>query len=189
MLQNLQYPVRPNQGFSGVFSSPDNMAGNNVAAQVEKLVEPLAKQQGLEIVEVEFVKEGSQYFLRVFIDKPEGITLDDCESLSRKLDPVLDQADLIPYAYRLEVSSPGLERQKKKLADFVRFQGSKAVISTFAPLNGSKKHQGVLAGADQIGVTLNTAAGELLIGWEQVAKADLEIDFEEERGDNFDSGK
>ncbi len=162
---------------SDVCGSLKNMAGKNIAAQVETLVEPLADEQGLEIVDVEFVKEGSQYFLRVFIDKPEGITLDDCEALSRKLDPILDQVDLIPYAYRLEISSPGLERPLKKMADFIRFQGAEVIVNTFVPLNGSKKHQGTLKGAAQNGVTLTTAQGDLVINWEQLAKAHLNMDL------------
>lgn len=153
------------------------MVRKNVATTVEEMVEPLLEHTELELVDVEFLKEGSGYFLRVFIDKPGGVTLDDCEALSRKLDIVLEEKDPIPHAYTLEVSSPGIERTLKKRKDFEHFLGHKINVTTFAPIDGSKKFCGIIAGVDDFGITLEQDGVLVLIAMEQLAKAKLTVEF------------
>src|SRR5664279_4772445 len=94
------------------------------------LVEPIVREQGLELVNVEYIREGAHWYLRLYIDKDGGVDMDDCSRVSHMVSEMLDQNNPIPQAYMLEVSSPGLERPLKKEADFVRFQGSLAVSYT-----------------------------------------------------------
>lgn len=153
------------------------MARHNVAETVESMAAPLADSMGLELVDVEFVKEANQHYLRVFIDKPGGVTLDDCQAVSEKLDVLLDEKDPIPYSYMLEVSSPGIERPLKKLQDFERFRGHKVNVTTYAPIDGKKKFTGLLAGAGSQGVTLEVDGSGVVIPMEQVASAKLAVEF------------
>ena len=103
---------------------------------------------GLELVDLEFLKEGVNWYLRVYIDKEGGVTLDDCEVVSRTLEAKLDEKDPIEQAYILEVSSPGLDRPLKKEADFVKFQGEIIDVKLYKAVNGSKQYQGKLLGLE-----------------------------------------
>ena len=119
----------------------------NTADVVSELVAPYAKELGFELYDVEYVKEGADYFLRVFIDKPDGaISSDDCEKMSRAIDPVLDEADPIPDSYYLEVSSVGLDRPLKKQKDFERFNGQQIEVRLFKAEDGVKEFVGTLSG-------------------------------------------
>ncbi|MGC7847468.1 ribosome maturation factor RimP [Desulforudis sp. 1088] len=153
------------------------MTVNKVAARVEELAAPLAKAQGVELVDVEYVKEGGQWYLRLFIDKPGGVGLVDCQGLSEKLDKVLDEVDIIPHAYFLEVSSPGLERPLKKREDYVRFEGRLANIKTFAPINGRKRFLGRIKASHDDGVLLDTGKEEIIIPWSSIASARLALEL------------
>ena len=138
-----------------------------MASKVEETVwaiaEPIANENGVEIYDVEFKKEGPDYFLRVFIDKPEGgISLDDCEAVSRPLSDALDEADPISEGYYLEVSSPGLERQLKRQKDFDRFKGEAISVKLFAAVNGTKQLTGILKDRNENALTLETENGEIL---------------------------
>lgn len=138
-----------------------------MASKVEETVwaiaEPIANENGVEIYDVEFKKEGPDYFLRVFIDKPEGgISLDDCEAVSRPLSDALDEADPISEGYYLEVSSPGLERQLKRQKDFDRFKGEAISVKLFAAVNGTKQLTGILKDRNENTLTLEAENGEIL---------------------------
>ena len=111
-----------------------------------KMAEPVVLENGLELIDVEYVKEGAEWYLRLFLDKEgdEGVALDDCELISRKLSDLLETADPIAQAYRLEVSSPGIERPLKRTKDFQRFQGEKVQIKTFSDVEGKKQFIGIL---------------------------------------------
>jgi len=111
---------------------------------VYQLAEPIANKNGCEVVDVEFVKEGSDWFLRVYIDKDGGVSLDDCEAVSRELSDKLDEVDPIEQSYYLEVSSPGLERPLKKERDFEKYKGHTIEIKLYKSLNGSKVWTGIL---------------------------------------------
>ena len=118
----------------------------NIASEIEQLVLPIADANGLELVDVEYVKEGGEFFLRVYIDKEGGVSLNECELVTRAINPILDEKDPIKDNYYLEVSSPGLDRPLKKDKDFVKYQGRDVEIKLYKPMNGSKLHEGELVG-------------------------------------------
>lgn len=113
-------------------------------SQLEGLVESLLQSEGLELIDLEFRKEGRGWVLRIFMDKPGGVTLDDCAEISRQLGDQLEVEDLIPHAYTLEISSPGLDRPLKKEKDFLRSIGKKIQFSTKAPLEKQSFFKGIL---------------------------------------------
>ncbi|MFZ5649553.1 MAG: ribosome maturation factor RimP [Bacillota bacterium] len=153
------------------------MVKNNVAAVVERLAAPVIEDLGMELVDVEFVKEGGRWLLRVYIDKPGGITHSDCEAVSQRLDALLDEKDPIPQSYYLEVSSPGIERPLKKLEDFLRFSGHEVQVTTYAPVEGKKKFTGKLEGADAGALFLEVEGGRMSIPMDQVSSARLHVKF------------
>lgn len=109
--------------------------GNNIVSTVWKLAEPIANNLGLDIWDIKFVKEGSGYYLRIFIDSENGITIEDCESMSRAIDKPLDELDPISQNYCLEVCSPGIERELTRNEHFERFIGHKIIVRLIRPLN------------------------------------------------------
>ena len=117
----------------------------NLEATIEEIVTKIT-EHGFEMVDVEYVKEAGEYYLRVYIDKEEGISLNECELVSRELSPILDEKDPIKENYFLEVSSPGLDRALKKDRDFVRYQGRDVDLKLYKPLNGCKQFEGELVG-------------------------------------------
>ena len=117
--------------------------------KTEELVMPIVEEHQFELVDVEYVKEGSNWYLRAYIDKPGGITVDDCEAVSRKLSDLLDERDFIDDAYILEVSSPGLGRPLKKDKDFARSIGEAVEIRTFRAIEHEKEFTGILRDFDK----------------------------------------
>ncbi|NLW24734.1 MAG: ribosome maturation factor RimP [Clostridia bacterium] len=140
---------------------------------VTEIAEPIVEENGLELVDVEFVKEGSEWFLRIFIDKEEGVTLDDCEKVSRVLSDKLDEVDPITQAYHLEVSSPGIERPLKKTRDFERFLQHPIQVKTFVPVEGRKKFKGTLEDVTLETITVNIGGNSLIIPRDKISKANL----------------
>jgi ribosome maturation factor RimP len=122
--------------------------------KTEKLLEPLMKENHYEVYDVEYVKEGGNWFLRCYIDKEGGITVDDCELVSRSLSDLLDKEDFIPDSYILEVSSPGLGRQLKRDRHFEKSIGEEVEIKLFKPLNKKKEYTGILISFDQNVLTI-----------------------------------
>lgn len=116
----------------------------SVAATVTKLAQPLADRFGYELWDVEYVKEGADHYLRITIDSPDGITLDDCEKMHRAIDPVLDDADPIDEFYHLEVSSPGVERELKTDRHIAVCEGWDVEVRLYAPVDGAKSFTGTL---------------------------------------------
>lgn len=151
------------------------MKGQSIRERVEELITPFILQEGLELVDVEYQKDGPNWFLRIFIDKPGGVNLDDCERISNLVGSVLDRADIIPQKYYLEVSSPGVERPLKKPEDFERFRGSEVTVRTKAKIEGSKNFQGVLAGYEDDQVVLETKDGLIKIPFHLIGKAKLKV--------------
>ncbi len=117
---------------------------SKIEESVLKLAEPIAAEYQCQIVDCEYKKEGSDWFLRVYIDKDGGVGIEDCEKVSRALSDVLDQENLIAQAYLFEVCSPGLERELKKEREFLHFLGRKVSIKLYAPYNGQKEFVAVL---------------------------------------------
>ncbi|RQD75381.1 MAG: ribosome maturation factor RimP [Candidatus Syntrophonatronum acetioxidans] len=150
------------------------MNKKKITESVEELVEPILEDNGMELVEVEFVKEGGNWYLRLFIDKPEGVTLDDCKLVNDELSEILDMEDPIPQSYILEVSSPGVERPLKKEKDFVRFSGEKIKVKTYMPINNQKNFKGLLQGCREGIVQMELENGkQVSIPLDKIAKANL----------------
>ena len=118
----------------------------SIESTIEELVQPIIDANNFELVDVEYVKEAGEYYLRIFVDKEDGISLNECEVVSRALSEILDVKDPIKDNYYLEVSSPGLDRPLKKDKDFVRYQGRDVEIKLYKPINGSKQFEGELVG-------------------------------------------
>lgn len=117
----------------------------SVSVQVRETINSFISQEELELLDVEYKKEGANWYLRLFIDKPGGVSLEDCEKVSDFAGAELERLDVIPYRYILEVSSPGVERPLKKPEDFVRFRGCTIRLRTTDKIQGSRNFQGVLA--------------------------------------------
>lgn len=145
--------------------------------EVARWAEPLLAGMGYELVDVEYVREGREWFLRFFIDRPGGVDLDACEAASRALERELDLRDPIPHSYRLEVSSPGLERPLKKDADYRRYAGSLVCITTFAPVDGRKSFTGRLQGLEGEQVLVQVGNDVVAIPRGQVASARLAVEI------------
>ena len=153
------------------------MANNKVVSLVEKLIAAGLDELGIELVDVTYSKEGGRWFLRIFVDQPGGIGLEDCQRVSEYIDPLLDEHDPIPQAYTLEISSPGIERPLKKVADFERFTGRQISLNTFAAVAGRRKFKGLLKLAGNHSVTLEIDGEQIIIPMEQVASARLTDEF------------
>ena len=139
------------------------------------LAEPVAAQQGCEIWDVEYVKEAGQWFLRVYIDKDGGVSIDDCEAVSRALDPVLDERDPIETSYTFEVSSAGAERSLKRPSDFERFLGSFVEVRLYKARDGVKEFTGDLAGYEDGAVTIEQNGRRVTFAKGEVANVRLRI--------------
>ncbi|MDD4168712.1 MAG: ribosome maturation factor RimP [Desulfotomaculaceae bacterium] len=153
------------------------MAGNRVVKLVQQTALPIVQEAGMELVDVEFVKEGGRWYLRIFIDKPGGINHEDCRFVSEKMDRLLDEHNLVAHAYALEVSSPGIERPLKHLNDFNRFADRLANITTYTAINGLKKFRCRLQGTRGAAVAIDMGGVDFLIPFEQIASARLAGDF------------
>ena len=122
--------------------------------RTEKILEPIMTENNFELVDVEYVKEAGNWYLRAYVDKEGGITLDDCELVNRAWSDIMDEQDFIPDAYILEVSSPGLGRQLKKEKDFKRSIGEEVEIRTYRAIDRQKEFTGILKGFDENTVTI-----------------------------------
>ena len=133
---------------------------SKVTERVLALAEPVAADCGCEVWDVEYVREAGQWFLRLYIDKTGGVSIDDCEAVSRALDPILDEADPIPTSYVFEVSSAGAERTLKRPGDFERFTGEQVEVRHYQPVNGAKSHVGALVSRTEDGTVTIAVNGE-----------------------------
>ena len=145
--------------------------------KAEALVSPIVEKYGFELVDVEYVKEGGSFYLRAYIDKPGGITVDDCETVSREFSDKLDEADFIDEAYIMEVSSPGLGRPLKKEKDFKRSIGKEVEIRTYRPIDREKEFYGVLKAYDENSVTIDCEEEERTFQKAEIALIRLAFDF------------
>ena len=128
-------------------------------SRVEKHLLPLMEEHGFELVDVEYVKEAGTWYLRAYIDKEGGVTIDDCEVVSKAVEVVLDEKDPISQMYILEVSSPGIDRPLKKDSDFVKYAGEIVDIKLYKAENGAKEFQGALKGLENNIVTITDESG------------------------------
>lgn len=152
-----------------------------VNERLNEIASGIAERTGLELVHIEVVGSGKQTTVRILIDKPEGITHDDCSLFSREISPILDNEDLIDSAYLLEVSSPGLERELYSIRDFEKFAGKLAKLKTRQKIDGQQNFRGRIKGISGENIIFDDkTSGEVTFPWAQIAKANLELDLEEE---------
>ncbi|KKB75565.1 MULTISPECIES: ribosome maturation factor RimP [Bacillus] len=154
---------------------------SKVVETASEMVQPILDNLQLELVDIEFVKEGQNWFLRVFIDSDDGVDIEECAKVSEALSEKLDEADPIQQNYFLEVSSPGAERPLKKEADFTKALGKNVYIKTYEPIEGNKEFEGELSAFDgetvEITVTIKTRQKKIQIPYEKIAKARLAVSF------------
>ena len=148
-----------------------------VEQKTEELIAPMIEAHHFELVDVEYVKEGSMKYLRVYIDKEGGITVDDCEVISREFNDVLDREDYVDEAYVFEVSSPGLGRPLKKDKDFARSLGDEVEVRLFKALNKKKEYTGILKSYDEQTVTITTEEDEDVV-FERASIALIRLAFD-----------
>ena len=144
---------------------------------VASLAEPVVRSHGCELWDVEYVREGADYFLRLYLDKEGGVDINDCEAVSRAMDPILDEHDPIENSYHFEVCSAGLERTLKRPGDFERFMGSPITVRLYRPHNGLKEIPGILRGYDSGRVTVEAGKETITFEKSQVALVRLRVEF------------
>src|SRR5690554_3099767 len=153
----------------------------NVREITENLLSPIVDEMGIELVDIEFKKEGKNWFLRIFIDRDGGIDLDDCTAVSERLSEILDEHDPIEQMYYLEVSSPGAERPLKTKEDVLKSVGKTVNVSTYAPIDGEKVFEGKLLSFqdDVLSIEEKVKTKTIItdIPYEKVAKIQLAISF------------
>ena len=157
------------------------MGQNSIAERVQELAERVAIDHGLELVHAEVAGPENKPIVRVFIDKPHGVTHDDCSDVSLHLGTILDVEDFIHASYTLEVSSPGLERGLYKRADYERFAGSDAKLKTRQAIEGQRNFRGRILGVDENDVLFEDRTnGRVRIPFDIITKANLEVDLSQE---------
>lgn len=148
---------------------------SKITDKVTELAKPVVEEEGCSLWNVEYVREAGSWFLRIFIDKDGGVGIDDCERISRRLDPILDEADPIPDSYVFEVGSAGAERELKRPGDFEQFMGSEVEVRLYQPVNGCKVYVGALSGYDNGRVTVIVGKNEIGFDKSQIALVKLHV--------------
>jgi ribosome maturation factor RimP len=149
---------------------------NEIVDRVQTIAEPILASQGIELVEIEYRRESKGWVLRLYIDKEEGITLDDCSRISQEVGRSLDVEDFILNPYALEVSSPGLTRRLKTQKDFLRYRNRLIKLKTFEPVDNLRQFKGKLLGIFENRIGIEVEGGVFQIPLSNVAKANLEIE-------------
>ena len=148
-----------------------------VTDQVRAFSQPVAEGQGCTLWDVEYVREGGDWFLRLYIDKEGGVGIDDCEAVSRAVDPILDREDPIPGSYHFEVSSAGLERPLRRPEHFAWSLGKRIAVRLYRPRDGVKEFVGTLRGYEDGRITLETGKGGMVFEKDEVALARLDLEL------------
>ena len=148
-----------------------------ITEQVWAFAEPVVQAHGCSLWDVEYVKEGGDWFLRLYIDKEGGVDINDCEAISRAVDPILDEKDPIPDSYSFEVCSAGLERELKRPSDFAQFLGSAVTVKLYKPVNGMKEQAGTLVSYEDGAVTIRQGETEVRFEKPEVAQVRLRVEF------------
>ncbi len=144
---------------------------------VEAIALPIVEAHGCRLWDVEYVREGSDRFLRLYLDKDGGVDITDCEAISRAVDPILDEKDPIPESYIFEVCSAGLERALKRPGDFAQFMGSPILVKLYRPRNGLKEFPGILRGYEDGRVTVEAGKETITFEKSEVALVRLRVEF------------
>ncbi len=148
-----------------------------ITEQVRLFAEPVVAELGLNLWDVEYIREGGDWFLRLYIDKEDGVGIADCEAVSRAIDPILDEKDPIPDSYHFEVSSAGLERVLKRPDHFEKSMGKDILVKLYSPLNGQKEYTGKLASYDGTTLALETPQETMTFEIKAVALVRLVVTF------------
>ena len=143
--------------------------------KIAEIARPVVEEEGCSLWDVEYVREAGTWYLRVFIDRDGGVSIDDCERVSRRLDPILDEEDPIPDSYVFEVGSAGADRELKRPGDFEQFMGSEVEVKLYRPVDGSKNYTGTLTGYEDGAVSLSVGEKTLRFPKEQVAQVRLYV--------------
>ena len=146
---------------------------SKITDKVTELARPIVEEEGCSLWDVEYVREAGSWYLRIYIDKTGGVDIEDCERISRRLDPVLDEADPIPDSYVFEVGSAGIERELKRPGDFESFLGSEVEVRLYQPVNGQKAYVGTLVGYDNGTTTIEIGGKTLSFNKTQTAQVRL----------------
>ena len=149
------------------------MRMSKITDKVTELARPIVEEEGCRLWDVEYVREAGSWYLRIYIDKTGGVDIEDCERISRRLDPVLDEADPIPDSYVFEVGSAGIERELKRPGDFESFLGSEVEVRLYQPVNGQKAYVGTLVGYDNGTSTIEIGGKTLSFNKTQTAQVRL----------------
>ena len=148
-----------------------------ITEKVTQMALPIVEAHGCTLWDVEYVREGSEYFLRLYLDKDGGVDINDCEAISRAMDPILDEEDPIPESYHFEVCSAGLERPLKRPSDFERFMGEPIMVKLYRPRNGLKEIPGILRGYENGCVTMEAGKETITFQKSEVALVRLRVEF------------
>ena len=148
-----------------------------ITEQVAAFAQPIVEEHGCSLWDVEYVREGADYILRLYIDKEGGVDISDCEAVSRAVDPILDEKDPIPGSYQFEICSAGLERALKRPSDFQQFMNSPVTVKLYRPHNGLKEIPGILRGYEDGRVTVEAGKETITFEKSQVALVRLRVEF------------
>ena len=150
---------------------------SKITEAVANLAKGVVEAEGCSLWDVEYVREAGSYYLRVYIDKPGGVSINDCEAISRTLDKLLDEADPIPDSYIFEVASAGAERELKRPSAFEAFLGSEVEVRTYKPINGQKAFVGTLEKYEDGAVTLSSGKKQIRLEKQDIALVKLHVSF------------
>ena len=148
-----------------------------ITEKVTQMALPVVEAHGCLLWDVEYVGEGCEYFLRLYLDREGGVDINDCEAISRAMDPILDEEDPIPESYHFEVCSAGLERPLKRPSDFERFMGEPIMVKLYRPRNGLKEIPGILRGYENGCVTMEAGKETITFQKSEVALVRLRVEF------------
>ena len=164
------------EGFAPLFRTERGIF-LKITDQVTLFAQPVVEQFGCELWDVEYVREGSERFLRLYIDKAGGVDIDDCEKIHRAMDPILDERAPIPESYHFEVCSAGIERPLKRPGDFQKFMDSPILVKLYRPRNGLKEIPGILRGYEDGRVTVEAGKETITFEKSEVALVRLRVEF------------
>ena len=145
--------------------------------KIAEIAAPIVEEEGCSLWDVEYVREAGSWYLRIYIDREGGVSIEDCERISRRLDPILDEEDPIPDSYVFEVGSAGADRELKRPGDFEQFMGDEVEVRLYRPVEGSKQHIGTLCGYENGRVIISRNGSPLSFDKDQIAQVRLYVTF------------
>ena len=145
--------------------------------KIAEIAAPIVEEEGCSLWDVEYVREAGAWYLRIYIDREGGVSIEDCERISRRLDPILDEEDPIPDSYVFEVGSAGADRELKRPGDFEQFMGDEVEVRLYRPVEGSKQHVGTLCGYENGRVIISRNGSPLSFDKDQIAQVRLYVTF------------